>query len=354
MVPKIKKTLGFIISSLVCAILIYVLLTALFPPRILLSPYYILAVYSITGLFLFVSDLFLPRLVKWMNRINYFQSIHSWSKRKKIVSASVMMIIFILLIIIKPILDNVNDNKLKEEAKQQFLPIPLSAISEGKIDRTLIELQKTLDKLRSEYVEKPPHYLINVYLFSDLNELINKTGMSDWAAGGVATLPDRPPVIAIPVEKESSIWNNTLPTSTPSHEATHVVTFEVMQLKDLKLIDGFYLEGMAVYESLKDFNRFPDRIFNRVRLIFYNNQLTRLRSISAVDIKDKSVSREDVELFYRLSGEFVRYLVHYYGERKPWRVVQDVGQGMNFYEAFRIEYGKEYSEAFSEFLGYFY
>jgi hypothetical protein len=289
-----------------------------------------------------------------MNIINYFQSIHSWSKRKRIISTSAIIVIFSLLILIKPILDNVNDNKLNEEAKQQFLPIPLSAISEAKVDRTLIELERTLVKLRSQYIEKQPNYLIKVYLFSDINELIRKTGMSEWIAGGTLMLPGNPPEIAIPVEKKRSIWDNTLPTSTPSHEATHVVTFEAMQLKDMNLVPRFYLEGMAEYESLKDFNRFPDRIFDRVRLIFYNNQLTRLDSIPALDIKDKSVSREDVELFYRLSAEFIRYLVNYYGERKLWHVVQNVGQGMNFYEAFRIENGKEYSAAFSKFLEYFY
>jgi len=264
------------------------------------------------------------------------------------------MVIFVLLVLIKPVADNINDKKVLEEAKQHFSPIPYSVISQAKIDRTLVELQKTLVKLRDEYIEKPPDYLIKVHLFSNQNEFIQKTGMSELTAGGILMLPGRPPEVIIPVEKEKSIWDNTLPTSTPSHEATHVVTFEAMQLKDNNLIPRFYLEGMAEYESSKDFNRFPDRIFDRVKLISYKNQLTRLDSIPALDIKDKSVSRENVELFYRLSGEFMRYLVHYYGERKPWHVVQNVGQGTNFYEAFRIEYGKEYSAAFSKFLEYFY
>jgi len=307
-----------------------------------------------TGLFLFVFDFVLSRLVHKVKRHKFFESIQKWSNRKKLIWYVFSIIIIILLILIKPVLDNVNDKKVLEEAKQQFLPIPYSVISEAKVDRTLVELQKTLVKLRDEYIEKPPDYLIKVHLFSNQNEFIQKTGMFELTAGGTLMLPGRPPEVIIPVEKEKSIWDNTLPTSTPSHEATHVVTFEAMQLKDNNLIPIFYLEGMAEYESSKDFNRFPDRIFNRIKLILYKNQLTKLETIPTLNIKDKSVNDEGILLFYRLSGEFIRYLIHNYGEHKPWYVVQNVGQGMNFYEAFKSEYSKEYFATFSEFLGYFY
>lgn len=330
------------------------LLIGLFPPRIFLSPYYMLSIFFITGLFLFAFDFVLSRLIHRINRSKFFQSIQQWSNRKKFILSTLLVIIIISLSLIRPVIDSINDKRVLEDAKQQFLPLTYGNISKAKVDRTLVELQKTLRELRGKYVEKPPDYLIKVHLFSDRNELIEKTGMSELSAGGTLALPGRLPEIAIPVEKERSIWDNTLPTSTPSHEITHVVTFEALQLKDMKLVPRFFIEGMAEYESLKDFNRFPDRLFKRVRLVFYKNQLIRLEAIPTLDIKDKSVNREDIFLFYRLSDEFIRYLIHSYGEDKTWNVVQNVGQGMNFNEAFKSEYSKEYSATFAEFLEYFY
>jgi len=353
-VRKVRKTLGFIISSFFCAILVYVFLIAVFPPRIFLSPYYILAVYFITGLFLLTFDFVLSRQIQKINRNRFFQSIQQWSNRKKVIWSVLLITIIVALSSVRPVLDNINDKRILQDAKQQFLPITYSVISEAKVDRTLVELQRTLKKLRTEYIEKSPDYIIKVHLFSNRNEFIEKTGMSELSVGGTLTLAGRPPEIIIPVEQESSIWNNTLPTSTPSHEITHVVTFEALQLKDIILVPRFYIEGMAEYESLKDFRRFPDRLFKRIRLAFYKNQLIRLEAIPTLDIKDRNVNDEDILLFYRLSEEFIRYLIHSYGEHKPWHVVRDVGQGMNFYDAFKREYNKEYSVTFSEFLGYFY
>jgi len=351
---KLRKSLRFIASSLFCAILVYVLLIVVFPPRIFLSPYYMLLVLLITGLFLFLCDFALSRLVHKIKQCKALESIKRWPKKKKLIWYTFSMILIILLILIKPVLDNVSDKKVLEKAMEQFSPILYSSIPEAKVDRTLVELQKTLDRLRAEYIENPPVYLIKVHLFSDIDELVNITGISEWSAGGILTGLGRPPEIAIAVEKESSIWDNTLPTPTPSHEITHIVTFEALQLKDMLLVPRFYLEGMAEYESLKAINRFPDRLLNRIGLIFYNGQFTGLEVIPTLDIKDESVNEEGIFLFYRLSGEFIRYLINTYGEHTPWYVVKNVGQGLNFHDAFKREYNKEYSKMFSEFLEYFY
>lgn len=351
---KLRKTIGFILASLLCAILAYFLLVTVFPPRVFLSPLYILGVLCGTGVFLFALEFVSPTLVRKIERSSLVQSVRHWTKRKKVVSVVLIAVVFVALIPVKPIVDNIHDKKFLEAAKQQFLPIAYGVISQAKIDRTLVELQKTLDELRGEYVEEPTDYVIKVHLFSDRNELIQKTGMSEWSAGGTLTLPGRPPELAIPVEKESSVWNNTLATSTPSHEIAHVVTFEAMNLKDMELIPRFFDEGMANYESLKDLNRFPNRLFNRITLVTYKSQLANLATIPTLNIKDSSANEEDIALFYRLSEEFIRYLVHNYGERTPWYVVQDVGNGMGFYEAFNREYKREYFTAFSEFLEYFY
>ncbi len=351
---KLRKSIVLITRSVFLAICIYVLLIAVFPPRVFLSLYYILVVFFIVGLFLFVFDFVLLKLVSKVRIPRFLESIQQWSNKKKLLWSVISITVLILLTLLNPVIDNFNDKKVLEEAKEQFLPITYGVISQAKIDRTLVELQKTLDKLRGEYVEKPPDYLIKVHLFSNIDELIKKTGMSEWAGGGTLMLPGKPPELAVPVEQETSIWNSTLPTATPAHEITHVVTFEALQLQDTNLVPRFYEEGIAEYVSLRDYHRFPDRMLNRIRLIFYKNQLTRLELIPTLNIKDKSVKNEDIVLFYRLSHEFTKYLVANYGMDKSWYVVLDVGQGMNFYEAFRKEYNKEYATMYSEFLSYFY
>jgi len=264
------------------------------------------------------------------------------------------MIFLILLVLIKPVSDNINDSKVLESAREQFSVVIYSSISEAKINRTLVELQKALDKLRAEYIAEPPDYVIKVHLFANRNELIERTGLSEWSAGGALLLPGRVPELAITAEKESSIWNSSRPTTTPAHEITHVVTFEALNQKDMKLVPIFVLEGMAEYETMRGIYHFPDRMINRMRLIFYKNDLSRLEIIPSLGIKDESVNQEDLLLFYLLSEEFIRYLIHIYGEHTPWYVVQDVGQGTNFYEAFQKVYNTEYTTAYSEFLSYFY
>ena len=57
----------------------------------------------------------------------------------------------------------------------------------------------------------------------------------------------------------------------------------------------------------------------------------------------------DVDIFYALSYEFVRYLSSEYGIKNLWLVVQLVGDGTEFDEAFNDVIGKQYIDAYNEF-----
>ena len=116
------------------------------------------------------------RLIQKINKYNLFQYVGKSSNRKKTLLAFLTVTI-IILSLIRPVMDNINDKRILEHAKQQFIPLIYSEIAEAKIDRTLVELQKALDRLRNQYVEDIPDYQIIVHLFYDRQEYIEKTGM---------------------------------------------------------------------------------------------------------------------------------------------------------------------------------
>ncbi len=339
------------ILSLIFSAALYLCLIGVFPPRIFLSPYYIITLFVVVALFC----IFIGYLLQKLKIRRYSDAIEKWTSKKKILIFGSIIMAIILLSSIKPLLDTSNDNKLREEAKTQFSINQIGQmIYKGNIDRTIIELENTLENLRNEFIESPPEYIIRVYIFSDVDELVRITHIPNWAAGGVLTIPGQSPIIFIPTEQEKSIWNNNLPTTTPAHEATHIVVYEAINQKDIELIDKFFREGMAEYESSKGFINLTTRIENRLTLVTYKDQIVRLSSVPTWNILDSQITQEDVTLFYLLSNEFITYLAHEHGEKALWQVLKDIGQGMDFYEAFKVEIRKEYLNAYSEFLAYFY
>jgi len=60
-------------------------------------------------------------------------------------------------------------------------------------------------------------------------------------------------------------------------------------------------------------------------------------------------TQKDVDIFYALSYEFGRYLANKYGEERLWRIVQLVGDGIEFSDAFINVTGKQYPDAYKKF-----
>jgi hypothetical protein len=354
MLLKLNKIAGFVLEALFLSFFIYMPLITLFPPKISLTPVFMSMVVVITAIFLFLFNYLFEKLILKIKQQNIIQSIRNWSKKKKIIAVALVMTAVTLVILIDPIITNFNNKRLLTETSRTFSVTNYGTISQNQVNRTLIELQKPLDILRGQYLTSKPDYLIKVYFFTDIKNLVDQTGMSDWAVGGTRAFLGKPPEILIPVEQKSSIWENNIPTSTPFHEITHVVTLEVMKFKDEHLIPLFFLEGMAEYESNKEFIRFPDRLNNRIGLLRHRNQLSTITSIMSLDIHDPKTKQDDINLFYSLSGEFNQYLAHKYGEPVTWKIIKDVGDGMTFYDSFLKEFKIDYFTAYSEFLKYFY
>ncbi|MBN2239014.1 MAG: hypothetical protein JW712_04515 [Dehalococcoidales bacterium] len=352
---KLQKIVGLTISSLFLAFIVYIFLILFTPPRVFLSPLLIAVVLVLSTSIILVNGYVTPKLLKKIETSKWFISLRTWSNRKKAAGILTSMAVIIGLSFINPVYDSIHDKNVLEIAKQQFRThVYNKSVSQASIDRTIVELEKPLIKLRSQYIDNPPDYDIDVYLFVNVNELIKLTGISEWSSGGALLRANENPIIAIPVEKATSVWNNTLPTSTPLHEITHVVTFEALGQKDINVLPRFITEGIACYESNKGISRFPERFFNRIQLAFFDKSDIEQINTPYLDMTDKNITTADVSRFYHLSDEFVRYLANHFGEDKFWSMVKDVGQGIIFSEAFQKEYKDSFETIYQKFLEYFY
>lgn len=351
---RLRKVTEFIIAWLLLAFCLALLLVGLLPPRVLFSPLFLVGLPASIGIIAFLLNRLSRRAEKGRNAGNPFDNVQKWSRNRKLAVLSATVVVFLLAVLARPIADIISNKNILERAKLHFEPITYGSVPTSRIDRTLTELEKVLDRLRKAHLYETPSYLIKVHLFSDVNEFIRQTGTPEWSAGGTLTLQGQPPELYIPVEQEISIWKDALPTTTPEHEITHVVTYEVLQLQSPEALPRFYAEGLANYESLKSFNRFAERWFSRLWLIFYRNQAMKLTTIPNLNIWDNNTDVKDVRLHYRLSNEFVAYLAHRYGDNAPWLVVQDIGQGMSFNDAFKRQFKDVYLSVYFDFLEYYY
>jgi hypothetical protein len=272
--------------------------------------------------------------------------LSGWSKKRK----RIVFVLIVALLIGVPLAiagtRYLNDQRLLEHASTQFQIEASSLASQGQIENTLIELERQLTKLRSSYVEEPPDYMIKVRMFADVSELQGGTSSPDWADAFVRITPGESPIIYIPVEPESQRFGKSAPTDRPAHEITHVATYEALKLQSMTLIPRFFCEALAQYESLKGMPNLLSRLSIRVFLFTLEPSLA---------LRDEppdlylTTTEKDVDIFYALSYEFGRYLADEYGEEKLWRIVQLVGDGIGFNDAFTNVTGRQYLDAYKEF-----
>lgn len=272
--------------------------------------------------------------------------LSGWSKRRKRIALVIIAVLLVGLPLAVTGTRYLSDERLLEQASTQFQVEASSLASQGQIESTLIELERQLTKLRSSYVEEPPDYMIVVRMFANVSELQGGTSTPDWADASVQITPGESPLIYIPVEPENQRFGRTAPTHRPAHEITHVVTYEALNCQSMTLIPRFFHEALAQYESLKGMPNLVSRLCIRVFLLSLEPSLGLRDEPPELYVE---MTQEDVEVFYALSYEFGRYLAHEYGEGRLWTIVQLVGDGMEFRDAFASVTGRQYLDAYKEF-----
>jgi len=272
--------------------------------------------------------------------------LSGWSKRRKRIALAMMAALLIGVPLAIAGTRYLSDQGLLEHASTQFQVEASSLASQGQIESTLIELQRQLTKLRSSYVEEPPDYVIMVRMFADVSELQGGTSTPDWADASVQITPGESPLIYIPVEPENQRFGRTAPTHRPAHEITHVVTYEALNCRSMTLIPRFFHEALAQYESLKGMPNLLSRLSIRIFLLTVEPSLVLRDEPPELYVE---MTQEDVDIFYALSYEFGRYLAHEYREDRLWTIVQLVGDGIEFRDAFANVTGSQYLDAYKEF-----
>jgi hypothetical protein len=309
-------------------------------PTILFKPYILsLIIAMLIALAAYVTLKMKVKKTKsdWLSR---------WPKKRK----RIVFVLIVAVLIGVPLAiagtRYLSDQRLLEHASTQFQIEASSLASQGQIENTLVELERQLTKLRSSYVEEPPDYMIKVRMFTDVSELQGGTSSPDWADAFVRITPGESPIIYIPVEPESQRFGKSAPTDRPAHEITHVVTYEALKFQSMTLIPRFFCEALAQYESLKGMPNLLSRLSIRIFLFTLEPSLV-LRD-EPPDLYLET-TQKDVDIFYALSYEFGRYLADEYGEEKLWRIVQLVGDGIEFGDAFTNVTGRQYLDAYKEF-----
>ena len=239
-----------------------------------------------------------------------------------------------------------NDQRLLEHASTQFEIEASSLASQGQIENTLIELQRQLTKLRTRYVGESPDYIIEVRMFADVSELHAETPSPDWSDAFVRITPGESPMVYIPVEPERQRFGKGAPTWRPAHEMTHVVTYEALRFQSMTLIPTFFHESLAQYESLKGIPNLVTRVSIRVFLLTLEPSLVMRDEPPDLYL---AATQRDVACFYALSYEFGRYLAAEHGEEQLWTIVQLVGDGFEFSDAFVSVTRTEYHDAYRQF-----
>lgn len=338
----LKSAINFLFMLLVAIAFITFFLFDIVRPKDLINPYLISGVIVGAILFLLAMGLLIRKLAKLLKGL---------SKRSELIISIAFILIILVGVFTVKVIQHFEDKEIYAEALIGFVVVKHGSLTDDQIENTLVALQKQLTSLRNKYIENPPEYVIPVHIFTNLNEYRESTKRPDWSGASTLFNVGEPPILLLPSEKGGGLLDKTAPTTGPAHEITHVVEYEALGLKSMKLIPGSFHEGIAQYESLNQFVNLMDRIEKRFIVVINSDVVLAQEGLPDAYALESEV---DVRLYYCVSFEFMRYMVDTYGENKPWEVLKIVGAGESFEMATTFVFNKSYSELFQEFKNAFF
>lgn len=336
-VKRLKALFDFVVMLLIILAIVAVFLFDVIKPKGLINPYLISGITIGVVMFLFAIYVLARKFAKLLKKLS--------KKSEFIISITFILLVFIGVFTVKAIQHH-EDKEIYAEATNGFVVVEHGSLTDGQVENTLVALQKQLTILRNKYVDNSPEYIIPVHIFTDLNEYHERTQRPDWSGASTQFNPSEPPVMFLPTEQGGGFLSKTAPTTSPAHEMTHVIEFEVLNLKSMKLVPGSFHEGLAQYESTKGIANIAYRLERRF-ILFLKTDVVLNRDV----LPDSYVldNVENVRLFYYVSFEFMRYLADKYGEGKPWDVLKIVGAGEQFDIAVAKVFGKSYADLYKDF-----
>ncbi|MDV2988792.1 MAG: hypothetical protein P3T54_01345 [Dehalogenimonas sp.] len=242
--------------------------------------------------------------------------------------------------------DHIKPEALLARAEKQFEIVLRGEIPVESVRSTLVILQEEIERLRKQYKPSNTYDRITIYLYPNIVDFRSDTGQND-AHGAFSVLNDGSPLLFLVAEKARDSMKSNITTPTPSHEISHLVIYETLGAAAIEMFPRGIYEGLAVKDSLKGFQRFPERIFLRLDLM--------MSSVNTHDIKNFLVYGSPSESMrasqlYSTSYEFVEYLSSRYGDYLFTDIFRYMTDGNHFLIGFYRTVGLDFGEVYEEWV----
>lgn len=352
MFTKIRDlAVSFIICGVLFTAATYILLFDSLPPKKLFSlPLLVILPFCLFLVISFFVWLLARSSSSNKNKRNVLASPLDKQKRSRFIKLYILFLVIIAIgTLIYIAVYNHNYAKYLAKANEDFVVQQIGSIPKRQAESIVIDLENGVSLVRSEYGIESNNNKELVFLFPNAKAMQAYVG-EDAKIGGSVTIEDGQIYIFLPVEQAMNAMQNNDQSSTPLHEATHVVFAEILGEKmfDLPL---WFLEGTAQYEQFKGSKSFPDRIIIRYYL-WHKNVPVMPDSV----LLSNNVSQSDYESdsFYLTSYELTRYMAQQYGKGSFVQMVKLFSNGLSFDAAFQKVYGMSQEQAYQDwYQGFF-
>lgn len=326
-------------------------------PRQLFSLWGLAVVISASLILSTAVVVYIRRLSKRPKNVSPMPARHD--KRKRMIRGSIYLVILIVILGgVFGIIQTCNQRssaELLERSRSHIRVFVHGEVPEERVNATLVELEKNIRDLRSEY-RPQVNYEITLELYEDEVEFQEKTKAPKGAAGSYRYDAGRH-IISIPAES-GVLWlfqtYETKGTPRPAHEATHAVVMELAGSKYKDSIPLWFYEGLADYESLKKCSELRTRVCNRYFLWYLWSQMATNNEHSLLYLTDYPKEELDFHLFYFFSHELVRYIALEYGDTALCDIPAMLAEGNSFDSALSSSTGCSIEALYDKWARQFY
>ena len=218
-------------------------------------------------------------------------------------------------------------------------------VERARLERTLAEFERARRRLLDEWSQPKESSRIPLYLYKNRTNFLAGWGLKE-AAGAAACL-ETGPIIGVPLEQASETGTEQPASNTPLHEMVHAMMCQSLGRSSFYSVPRWFHEGMAeLYSEEGIFNLFG-RIFNRLMIWHYRQDLMPPDTFCSYEASGSAV---EVSRFYATTWEFLRSLDGRYGRHALTRVIDLVASGATFEDSLLNQLGGTCTELYTEWI----
>jgi hypothetical protein len=306
------------------------------PGRLFSLPFIVVIPIGIVALASFIAWLFL-KFGTFAKKKEKTKVRKPWTRRETIRFIKFMVpfiAVCVLGLWIYNIIYQANYNRDLALARQDFNVIKVGTIPEKQVESTLIALEQGTSSLRKKFGDESTQQH-KVYLFTNIEEMQIATGASETTSGFVG-FENGQMIVVLPAEPVKNSMTSNSTSTTPRHEAVHLVFAEILG-QDIYSLPCWFVEGVARYEELKGFTIDPltERYYERFVLWRGIVPATPEQFLLSPNLTASDFDRG----CYYTSYELVRYIVRTHGEEALVNIVKIFAKEKDFEKAFKEALG---------------